>query len=183
MYKPKINRQKFRNLMLYLAHMSRKDPHFGAVKLNKLMYFCDFIAFLRLGKPITGAEYQRLPEGPAPLQLLPERDYLIEHEEARLEHKPYFRYVQQRLVPTSDDTDDIDRWTKEFGDDEIEIISEVLGAMWNMTAREASEMSHREVGWILANPQEVIPYETAALVPVGDVAADAMLEAAARGDW
>ena len=182
MYKPKINRQKFRNLMLYLAHMSRRDPHFGAVKLNKLMYFCDFIAFFRLGEPITGAEYQRLPEGPAPVQMLPERDYLIEHEEARLEHRPYFRYVQQRLVPTSDDDNDVSRWTNKFGGAEIEIISEVLGAMWNLTAREASEISHREVGWILANPQEVIPYETAALVPVGDVEADAMLEAAARGN-
>ena len=171
MYKPKIDRPKFRDLMLYLAHLSRKDPHFGAVKLNKLLYYCDFIAFFRLGKPITGAEYRRLPEGPAPLQLLSERDYLIEHEEARLERQPYFRYVQQRLVPTSDDAS---RWTNSFSTAEIAVISEVLEAMWNMTAREVSELSHRELGWILAEPKEVIPYETAALAPEGDVEADAM---------
>ena len=170
-YEPKINSKKFRDLMLYLAHLSRKDPHFGAVKLNKLLYYCDFIAFFRLGAPITGAEYRRLPEGPAPLQLLSERDYLIEHEEARLERQPYFRYVQQRLVPTSDDAS---LWTNRFSTAELAIISEVLEAMWNMTAREVSELSHRELGWILAEPKEVIPYETAALAPEGDVEADAM---------
>lgn len=173
MYSPTFERPKFHNLMLYLAHMSREDPHFGAVKLNKMMYYADFIAFFRLGKPITGAKYQKLSEGPAPRELLRERNYLIDVGDAVLEHRPYFRYVQQRLVPIACDWS---RWTDEFSDEEMQIISEVLDAMKSMTAREASEASHREVGWILALEKEVIPYDTAVLVPEGDVESDAMFE-------
>lgn len=174
MYRPKIDRRKFRNLMLYLAYLSSEDPYFGAVKLNKMLYYCDFIAFSRLGKPITGATYQKLPEGPAPRQLLDERNVLIEQEEARLELRPHFAYMQHRLVPIPEDQSHLEA---EFSAEEIGVITEVHSAMSQMTASDASELSHREVGWILANPREDIPYEMASAVPVRDVEVDAMFEA------
>lgn len=177
MYKPEYVAQKFRNLMLYLAHLSREDPHFGAVKLNKLLYYCDFIAFSRLGKPITGADYQKLTEGPAPVPMVLERKHLIDQGLAKLEHRRYFRYVQQRLVPDGDQS----ALAEEFTREEIGIISEVHEAMLPMTAREASETSHRELGWILAELHANIPYETAVLGPAEDYEADAMF-AASEGD-
>lgn len=173
MYKPKFKSRKFRNLMLYLAYLCREDPYFGAVKLNKMLYYCDFIAFSRLGEPITGASYQKLSEGPAPRLLLRERNRLIEAEEAKLELRPYFAYVQQRLVPIPEDQSHLE---KEFSSEEIGVITEVHRAMLHMTARDASELSHREVGWILAYPGEIIPYEMAAAVPVHDAEVDAMFE-------
>lgn len=178
MYKPTFDSQKFRNLMLYLAHLSREDPYFGAVKLNKMLYYCDFIAFSRLGRPITGAYYQKLSEGPAPRQLLGEREALINEEEAKLELRPYFAYMQQRLVPTADRSD----LKEEFSPEEMEIIDEVHEAMRYMTAREASDLSHGEVGWILARQGETIPYEMASVLPVHDAEVDAMVEVAMSRD-
>ena len=58
--------EKFGNLILYVAERSEHDDRFGAVKLNKIMYYADFTAYWKLGRPITGATYQRLDEGPLP---------------------------------------------------------------------------------------------------------------------
>ena len=56
-YKPDDN--KLRELVLYIAVLSEGDPAFGKVKLNKLLFFADFTAYLSFGKPITGHEYQK----------------------------------------------------------------------------------------------------------------------------
>ena len=56
-----FNEQKFKELVIYIAGRCESDPYFGAVKLNKLLFFSDFFAYAKLGNPITGAEYMKLP--------------------------------------------------------------------------------------------------------------------------
>ncbi|MFW6195515.1 MAG: Panacea domain-containing protein [Chloroflexota bacterium] len=154
---PTYDPRKFRELLIYLAEQSRDDPRFGAVKLNKLMYYCDFIAYWRLGQPITGATYQKLSEGPAPRELLSERAGLLDRGEINLETAPYFTYVQQRVAPAPDRTADI----SVFNQDELAIIHEVLQELRGLNGREVSERSHGEPGWLLSNDGEDIPYFTA----------------------
>ena len=72
MYKPEFDSRKFRDLALYLAHRSKDDPNFGMVKLQLMMYYCDFIAYHRTGKSITGATYVKRPFGPAPKEFADE---------------------------------------------------------------------------------------------------------------
>ena len=62
--------EKLRGLILHICIRSEDDEAFGAVKLNKLLFFSDFLAFVRLGKAITGQEYQKLDHGPAPRRML-----------------------------------------------------------------------------------------------------------------
>lgn len=174
MYKPQFDSRKFRNLMLYLAHLSKDDPYFGAVKLNKLLYYIDFQAFARLGRPVTGAHYQKLKEGPAPRELLGERMQLVRADEARVETTRYFSFTQFRLIPNGD----CGHLAEEFDTDEREIIHEVHRAMLPMSARDASEVSHGEVGWKRARPGEFIPYETAYVVSEHDVEVAAVAEMA-----
>lgn len=52
--------------MLYIAKRSLTDPYFGYVKLNKILFYADFVAYGELGKPITGATYIRNLYGPTP---------------------------------------------------------------------------------------------------------------------
>ena len=53
----KFNEGKFKELVLYIASRCERDPTFGAVKLNKELFFSDFWAYAEFGEPITGAEY------------------------------------------------------------------------------------------------------------------------------
>jgi uncharacterized phage-associated protein len=153
----KFNETKFRNAIIYFAHRSdeMEDQWFGAVKLNKLLYYADFIAYRRLGEPITGATYQKLSEGPAPKELVPVRRKMVADETIRLEIQQVFNRSQQRIVPLRD----VD--SSAFSPDEIEILDEVLATLRYKTAAEASDMSHKEAGWLAARSQEVIPYESA----------------------
>lgn len=87
-----FNEAKFRALIVYVAEQSRDDPFFGATKLNKILYYSDFRAYRELGHSITGADYQKLDEGPAPRQLLPIRRALIAEGLIRIEARPMFNH-------------------------------------------------------------------------------------------
>ncbi len=158
-YQPIFNPEKFRELLLYIARNSEDDPTFGAVKLNKVLYYADFAAFRQLGKPITGATYRKLMEGPAPLEMLTERGALIKSGDAELREAAYFTGMQQRL--TVRDGREPDREMFEPG--ELKLVDEVISFFRGKTAREVSDYSHREPGWAVARDREVIPYETAFL--------------------
>jgi Protein of unknown function (DUF4065) len=77
MTEPEYDAAKFEELLLYVTERTQDDPACGDMKLNKLLYFADFLAFEKLGHAISGAPYQRLPWGPAPRYLLP-----LSHEDA-----------------------------------------------------------------------------------------------------
>ena len=63
--------QKLRELILLIARSSERDEHFGATKLNKILFYSDFWAYRKLGRSITGEVYRKLEHGPAPKRLLP----------------------------------------------------------------------------------------------------------------
>ena len=65
--------------MLYVAGRLADDPA-GAwcgFKLNKVLWWADFESFRERGHSVTGAVYQKLKEGPAPVRLLPTRKRLL----------------------------------------------------------------------------------------------------------
>src|SRR5438034_11290020 len=73
----KEDEPRFRELVLYICEKCAADPKFGATKLNKILYFADFLAYAEFGEPITGVEYQKIANGPAPRRLLPIREEMI----------------------------------------------------------------------------------------------------------
>ena len=148
---------KMRELIIYVADQSRGDRHFGAVKLNKILYYADFYAYRQLGKSISGAEYQRLPEGPAPRQLLIARQALLDDGSLSIELKPVYNHVQQRPTPNRTVREGV------LSPEELALVDEVIADLWNKNAKEVSAMSHEELGWRLVQDYETIPYRTAFL--------------------
>ncbi len=150
---PKVT-NKFRELVLYIAAKSADDPRFGAVKLNKILYYADFIAYRRLRRPITDAEYQNLREGPAPRHMLVALDELTAHGDMELEIRDYFNNKQKRVKPRRDPKD-------VFSKDELQIVDEVIEELRPLNAQEVTDRSHREFGWKTTTLGETIPYRTA----------------------
>src|SRR5947209_18565699 len=68
--------QKLAELILYISQKCATDPKFGAIKLNKILYLSDFLAYGNWGEPITAVPYQHLRMGPAPVRFVPVRDAL-----------------------------------------------------------------------------------------------------------
>src|SRR5207302_260927 len=58
--------RKLRELILHIAKESMGDTRFGKTKLNKLLFYADFLAYQKTGQSITGEEYVKQPFGPVP---------------------------------------------------------------------------------------------------------------------
>src|SRR5204863_5344149 len=79
--------RKLAELILFISERSEGDPRFGAGKLNKLLFYSDFGSYRLLGKSITGQQYQKLSNGPAPRRLAAVRDALVARHELAIREK------------------------------------------------------------------------------------------------
>lgn len=150
---PHYDAQKFKELVLYIAaQAAENDPSYGAIKLNKILFYSDFLAYGRLGAAITGAEYQRLKFGPAPRQLLPTQTALQKEGAAVLQERWQYTQTQKRLVALR--PPDLTKFTAQ----EIKLVDEVIEVMRQFNAVEASALWHLEKGWQIAKEGEDIPY-------------------------
>ena len=167
------NEAKLAELVLYVAERLLDDPKGGATKINKVLFSAEF-AHMRLhGVPITGVEYQKLRQGPAPRRLVPVRDRLVSEGAAELVRDRYLGYPLDRLVPSRKAD------LAFFSLEEIKQVDQAIEALWNKTAVEASELSHHEMGWQMVSLGETIPYEAAFLASRFEVT-DSMRQHARR---
>lgn len=147
-----------RELVLYIARSEEEDEHFGPVKLAKLLCFIDFDAFFELGTPVTGATYQKLPQGPAPKEFLAIRDELVRDGHAAEEaHRWPNGRTSHRLKALRDPD------PSAFSSGELRLIDGVINRCWFMSAQRISDVSHEMAGWQIAADGDSIPYATAYL--------------------
>jgi uncharacterized phage-associated protein len=144
--------EKLRELILYLSCLSEKDQYFGATKLNKLLFYADFLAYQRFGNAITGQEYQALPQGPAPRRLKPVMNRMKAGGDIKIHANAKYRFRQLRPVAVR--TADLTKFTNQ----ERELIREVVERFWSYNASQISDESHLFLGWQLGVQGETIPY-------------------------
>lgn len=147
--------KKLGELMLYIACKSLNDPKFGATKLNKLLFYSEFAVYRDFGDSITGHEYVRRQNGPAPRRFLPVRNRLLQTQQAKLERVEFMGKYQERLVNLR--LPDL----SQFHAEEIDTVDQVIEHFKDFDGTEISEHSHQFIGWKLAEDGEVIPYEVA----------------------
>ncbi len=145
-------KERLRELILYISKKCASDPTFGATKLNKLLFYSDFFSYFRFGEPIAGLEYQKLPNGPAPKQLVPVRERMLQDREIEIQKPAFFNKQQHRCVPLREP--DLAR----FKGRDIALLDEMIEGFWGKTATEVSELSHQRA-WRIAKDRDSIPYQ------------------------
>ena len=155
-----FERQKFKELVLYIAEKCESDPSFGVTKLNRLLYYCDITAYLELGRPITGADYQRREFGPTPKVLLPIRDEMTAEGSLLIREASKYGLAQKRPIALRSAS------LKAFTGEEVALIDNIIDSLWDLEATQISRLSHGQVGWQLAEDGETIPYESAFIVSI-----------------
>ncbi|MDQ3979122.1 MAG: Panacea domain-containing protein [Actinomycetota bacterium] len=155
--------KKLSELLLYIAKKLLDDPKGGAIKINKILFAAEYAAVRTYGSPITGVPYQKLRLGPAPRRLVPVREALIAEGSAESRRDWYMGKRLDRLVPLREPD------LGAFSDDELAIVDEAISSLWDKTGMEASDESHREMGWRMTEVGETIPYEAAFLAPAFEV--------------
>jgi len=149
--------EKLGEMLLHIAAKSAGDPKFGAVKLNKLVFFADCASFVRSGKTITGSKFMRLENGPVPKRLIPVREKLVSEGRAAIQKKPLVSGCEQhRLIAL-----DPPKLDSLFTAGEVALVDNLIEEFRDHTAEEISNVSHRMPAWNIAEDKEEIPIESA----------------------
>ena len=139
-------------LILYIAERCKADATFGAIKLNKLLWWADFLSYAKDGQPITGVEYRKLARGPAPVRLVDVREALVRAGAAKVVEKAYFSGLQARVVPLR--AADVSLFTGE----QLGLVDGLIDELWGQAAADVSEESHGKA-WRVREINDLIPYE------------------------
>lgn len=139
--------KRLKNLLLYI--LGQMGETFQT-KMNKVLFYIDFLSYRERGIAISGLTYNALEFGPAPQRW--DRVYSAFDE---VEERLRLVQGQECLVLQSGGEADM----SSFSTDEMAVIDEVCGKMKNMTSRAVSKMSHEEPAWKdHINKQETIPF-------------------------
>jgi len=148
---------KLAELILYIAQRCEGDERFGAIKLNKILFYADFVHYLQYGRSITGQEYQKLENGPAPRHLKPVHRMLEKEKAIKVVERSYFGRRQKKTIALREAN------LSHFSGSEIAVVDRIIRSLWDMNATETSDVSHKFVGWQYAELNETIPYPAALL--------------------
>lgn len=146
--------ERLRELILYIADKSMADRCYGAIKLNKLLFFSDFDAYAQRGESITHAEYMGLPQGPVPRRLVAVREELVEEGAATVRKQPFKGKVQDRIIPLREANLNL------FTGWEISHVDTVINHFWGKPARVMSELSHARIWRLVGTEKGAIPYQS-----------------------
>lgn len=145
--------ERMEELILYLAEKSQSDEHFGKTKLNKLLFFCDFLAFRAWQRSITGDAYVKREFGPCPKGIIAALEALMGRGDCAPQVRERYGLRQDRIVALRPPN------LGAFSAQEIGLIDEVLQALGDQNATQVSDLSHTFIGWKVADMGEEIPYE------------------------
>jgi len=145
---------RLRELILYVSARCESDPKFGATKLNKILWWSDFLTYAYTGKPITGVEYMRLGNGPVPRRMMAVRESMQQAREIAVAEvdMPFGGRTQHRVMALR--SPDLSKFSAE----EIDVVQHVITALWHKTAKGVSALSHGKA-WEVADDKGPIPYE------------------------
>ena len=146
---------RLRELILYIADKCSSDEYFGSVKLNKILYFADLVAYGSSGEPVSGCEYLALPQGPAPARLATIKESMLAKKEIVEQVRTVpGGYTQRRIVPLRPAN------LRLFSGQDIAYVGSMIDLFRKKTASDVSYFSHGRA-WKIAYKNHVpMPYES-----------------------
>jgi|SRR5947209_3992354 len=148
---------RLREMILYVSQRSQNAPRWGKTKLNKTLWRADFRSFLERGTPVTGRAYQRLPQGPAPVEMAPVLGEMANAGLIRFDRVVFSEdVIEERIVALEQPSLTV------FSASDLGYVDEAINFYWDNTAREVSDESHG-IAWKSRVDGDPMPYELAFL--------------------
>jgi transcriptional regulator with XRE-family HTH domain len=152
---PKLEVNKFKNVLLYILEKCAGKPNVGETVLYKLLYFADFNYYELYEEHLTGAKYRKLPYGPVPQELDLIINQMINDGQLQRFKTEYFGLQQTRYLPL------IKADLQELKASEKEVIDRVIDQMSDWSAAAISNYSHKDLPWDVTDEGKYISYELA----------------------
>ena len=146
----RLSLDKVVDVIRYFA-ASSKITSLYKVKLMKLMWYADALAYKRRGVAITGLAYQALPMGAVPIG----HNHLIDlqgvpYEEVEMDENVAYHFSLQGRT----------KFPSLSADDRA-ILDDVIDKLGKMTRNEIVEFMHEEKAYQQTKPRDIIPFEHA----------------------
>jgi hypothetical protein len=156
------DRRKLQELILYISRQYASDPLYGTTRLNKVLYFADFLAFAKLGNPITGAEYIREMRGPVPRTVRAPSRVLTQMKRAgQLDLKPTPGQLLGKPITLVTPVPLREPDLAVFSKDEIGLINPIIEQFRGWRSGTISKYSHQFPQWHSVPLNGTIPYDLA----------------------
>jgi transcriptional regulator with XRE-family HTH domain len=144
-----FNKDKFRELVLYITSKCGAKPNVGLTVLYKLLYFSDFDFYEIYGRPISGMPYRKIARGPAPSKFQDVVDEMTALNEITLVTTDFGGHTQKRYIPNR---------LGILSREEERVVNYVITKLSSMNATEISEYSHGDAPWRMTNDNDIIDY-------------------------
>lgn len=170
-----FRQDKFKALVHYICWRCSDDPaSLGAVKLNKILWFSDVIAFAERGAPITGARYVKQKFGPVPKPILPVLRRLEAEGNLQIDEVAYYGLRKRQYVSLVEPDRSL------FDESEVATVDKVIEAVTQgHSAESISDLTHDAI-WKLADMQEEIPLHAVLVSRLGTVTEEDVARARQR---
>ena len=145
-----LSLNRLKNIMLYI--LNRCDEVW-CTKMNKLLFYTDFMSYRERGMAMTGLSYRAIDFGPVPERW--DRVY-SEFPEVRQELRQVGDFVGSVLIASAEAANTM------FTDAELKVLDAICTHFGKMTSREISRISHDEEAWLNHHDKyEYIPFDDA----------------------
>jgi len=148
----KINQEKYENAILFFVK-NCNNKYLGATKLNKLLYYLDFISYRDRDKAVTGDIYIHKGYGPVPDKIDDVIVILTSNKSIKVELLPYkdggtFKYETNR-EPNM----------KVFDSFENELLNKICKEFELWSTDKIVSQTHLEAPWFYSKLFEVVNYK------------------------
>jgi len=150
---PKLNVEKFKQVLLYILEKCAGKPNVGETVLYKLLYFSEFNYYEVYEEHLIGATFKKLPYGPVPQRLDTILNKMQSAGQLQLVKTNYFDRVQKRYIPL------VKPDLALLKASETETIDQVLYRFSDYSATAISEAAHNDMPWKATAEGDVIDYE------------------------
>lgn len=152
--KPKFNKDKFKQVLLYVLEKCGGKPNVGETVIYKLLYFIDFNFYEIYEEYLTGESYRRITHGPAPCHFHEIVNEMVGNGDIKKITSEYYGKYQKKYLPQ------INPDLSKLNGQEIGIINNAIDRLSSLNARAIEDYSHEDIPYETAEEKEIIDYET-----------------------
>mgnify|MGYP001588730475 CR=1 FL=1 len=150
---PKENVKKFKEVLLYILGKIGSRPNIGQTALYKLLYFIDFDYFEKFEEQLIGATYIKNTYGPTPVSFAKIVKQMESEGELVEVKSKYFDRDQTKYIGVKEAN------VSSLSGQELKHIDDEIERLAHLTAKQLSELSHKDTPWLVAKEREVLEYE------------------------
>lgn len=133
--------KKFSEMIVFFTE--KLEP--WKTKLNKLLFYADFIMYQQTGFSMSGVQYRAIPMGPVPNNFNSIFEYLANKDELDIYYSNFADGgIGEQFKPNPKKTFN----NKLFTETELQILESVAERFKNTSTHEIIEISHKEKAWI-----------------------------------